>query len=80
MAVAADTTAAEGILDAAGTETITVQQPATLSNIITAAIGAMIPSNVYGVSCSLSRSSTRAADLKARRGNSEESANRRNNS
>ena len=75
-----EATAAEGITGAASTGAIAVQLPLTLSNIIAAAIGAMMPSNVYGVSCSLITSSTRAAGLQVRREKSEGRANRRNNS
>ena len=78
-AAAADAAAAEGVTDPVGTVVATVQQPATMTNIITAAIGVIIPSNVLGICCSLARSNSRAAEIRARREKSEERDNRRNN-
>ena len=78
-AAAADTTAAEGVTDTAGAGATTVQQPATMTNIITAAIGVMIPSNVFGIGCSLARSNSRGPRQSEPAAKSPRRANRRNN-
>ena len=76
-AAAADEAAAEGVTDTAGMLVDPVPQPATITNIITAAL-AVVPSNIFGVGCSLARSNSRAAEIRARHERSVERANRRN--
>lgn len=71
--------ATEGVIDTAGALAVPVPQPATLTDMITTVVGAVVPSNIFGVRCALTVSNPRAAEIRARHERSVERANRSNN-